>query len=81
MAIKKCIAVRLGVIFDSQATKRKQGGLPVRAPLPTILLLFAWEPSMTTSQPGYTKTPLQTGGSFYILIEKLHKTTYFDKNP
>jgi hypothetical protein len=31
---KKCTAVRLEVIYDSQATNRKQGGLSVRAPLP-----------------------------------------------
>jgi hypothetical protein len=34
MAIKKCLAVRLGVIYDSRATNRKKGRLPVRAPLP-----------------------------------------------
>ncbi len=31
---KKCAAVRLGGIYDSQATNRKKGGLLVRAPLP-----------------------------------------------
>jgi hypothetical protein len=34
MAIKKCVAVRLGVIYDAQATNRKQGGLPVSPPPP-----------------------------------------------
>ncbi len=34
MAIKKCIAVPLGVLYGSQATNRKQGGLPVRAAFP-----------------------------------------------
>jgi hypothetical protein len=34
MAIKKCIAMRLGVIYDSQVTNRKQGGIPVRAQPP-----------------------------------------------
>ncbi len=34
MAKKRGIAVRLGVIYDFQASNRKQGGLPVRAPLP-----------------------------------------------
>jgi hypothetical protein len=34
MAIKKGVAVWLGVIYDPQTTNRKQGGLPVRAPLP-----------------------------------------------
>jgi hypothetical protein len=33
MAIK-CVAVRLEVIYDSQATNRKQIGLPFKAPLP-----------------------------------------------
>jgi hypothetical protein len=34
MAIKECIAVRLGVIYDSPVTNKMQGGLPVRAPVP-----------------------------------------------
>jgi hypothetical protein len=34
MAIKKCVAVRLEIIYDYQATNRKQGGLPVRVPSP-----------------------------------------------
>jgi hypothetical protein len=34
MALKNCIAVLLGVIYDSQETNRKQGGLPVRASSP-----------------------------------------------
>jgi hypothetical protein len=42
VAIKKYIAVWLGVMYDSQATNRKQGGLPVRAPSPTALLLVTW---------------------------------------
>jgi hypothetical protein len=47
MAIKKCVAVGLGVIYDSQATNRKQGGLPVRAPLP--LLHSYWSPGSRTA--------------------------------
>jgi hypothetical protein len=35
MSIKKCIAMWLGVLYDSQATNRKQGGLSVRAALCT----------------------------------------------
>jgi hypothetical protein len=51
MAIKNCIAVQLGVICDSQVTNRKQGGLPVRAPLsPAALLLVAWD-SYTCTTP------------------------------
>jgi hypothetical protein len=73
MAIhKKDITVRLGVIYDSQATNRKQGGLPVRA----ACLLVAYI-CMTPSRLEYTKTPPETGGSFYILIEKWPKTTFF----
>ncbi len=34
MAIKKCLAMRLEVIYDSRLADRKQGGLPVRAPIP-----------------------------------------------
>jgi hypothetical protein len=57
-AIKKCVAVRLGVIYDSQSTNTKQGGLPVKGPLPhAALQLVAWESYMTLSQPQYTKTP------------------------
>jgi hypothetical protein len=32
MAVKKCLAVRLGVINDSKATNRKLGGLPAKTP-------------------------------------------------
>ncbi len=31
---KKCIALRLGVMYDSQTTNGKQGGLPVSTPTP-----------------------------------------------
>ncbi len=34
MARKKCVAVRLGVIYDFLVTNKKQEGLPVRAALP-----------------------------------------------
>ncbi len=43
MAMKKCVAVWLGVIYDSQATNRKKGRLSVRAPLLAALLLVGWE--------------------------------------
>ncbi len=33
MGLKKCSAMRLEVIYDSQVTNRKQGRLLVRAPL------------------------------------------------
>ncbi len=44
---KKYVAMRLKVIYDSQATNRKQGGLPVTAPPPAALLLVAWESYIT----------------------------------
>ncbi len=37
MAIKKCVVVRLGVIYDSQTTNRMQGELPVRAHPPASI--------------------------------------------
>jgi hypothetical protein len=56
--MNKCVAVRLGVIYDSQSTNTKQGGLPVKGPLPhAALQLVAWESYMTLSQAQYTKTP------------------------
>jgi hypothetical protein len=36
---------------------------------------------MTPSQPAYTKTQPQTGGSYYILNEKWPKTTLFRIKP
>jgi hypothetical protein len=74
---KKCVAVRLGVIYDSKATNRKQGVLPVFAPLlPAILLWVAWETYMTPSRSEYTKTPTKTGGSSNCLIEKSPRTVF-----
>jgi hypothetical protein len=81
MAVKKCVAVRLGVIYDSQVTNNKQGGLPARTPKPPVaLLLVAWESYMTPSRPGYTKSSPQTGGCSYYFIEKSPKTTFFYEN-
>jgi hypothetical protein len=74
---KRCIAMRLGVIFDYQATNGKQGGLPVKAPSPGALILVAWESYITPSWPECTKTPTSTGGSTYILIEKSTRNTFF----
>jgi hypothetical protein len=36
---------------------------------------------MTPSRPEYTKTPPQTGGSSYFLIEKSPKTAFFNIKP
>jgi hypothetical protein len=47
---KKHTTVQLGVMYDSQATNRKQGGLPVRAILPAALLLVTWESYVYDSQ-------------------------------
>jgi hypothetical protein len=70
--------MQLGVIYDSQVTNRKQGGLPVRAALPPFaLLLVAWESYMTPSQQENTKTLPKNGRSSYLLIEKLPKTVFF----
>jgi hypothetical protein len=78
MAIKKCGAERLGVIYDSQTTNRKKGGQTVRVPLPSAaLLLVALKSYMTFIRPEYTKTPPQTGGTFYFFIEKSSKTAIF----
>jgi hypothetical protein len=71
---KKCIALQMGVIYDSQVTNRKQGGHPVRAPWRTPIGRLEVIYSMNPSQPEYTKTPPQTGGSSYFLIEKSLKT-------
>jgi hypothetical protein len=43
MALRKCVTVWLGVKYDSQATNRKQGELPVELSPPLVLLLVAWE--------------------------------------
>jgi hypothetical protein len=69
MAIKKCIAVRLGVIYDFQVTNTKQGRLPAIAPTPSgALLLLAWESYRTHSRPECTKILPETGGCSYFLI-------------
>jgi hypothetical protein len=75
--IKKCIDVRLVVIYDSQATNRKQGGLSVKASSsrhPPIGCLGVY---MTPSRPECIKTPLQTGGSFYRSSRDPSGTLYF----
>jgi hypothetical protein len=48
--------MRLVVIYDSQVTNKKQGGLPVRdpPPSPTSLVLVAQESYMTPSRTKYT---------------------------
>jgi hypothetical protein len=56
--------MRLGVIYDSQATNRKQGGLPVRAPLPPATLqLVHWESHMTPQLARKLKKPIKQVGT------------------
>jgi hypothetical protein len=78
MAIKKCVAVQLGVIYDSSATNRKQGELPVRAPLPPCHTPIGRPGVIQDSQPAeIRKTPPKTGGSSYFLIEKPPTELFF----
>jgi hypothetical protein len=78
MAIKKWIAVRLGVLYDSQTTNRKLRGVPARAPNPSgALQLVAWESYLTPSWPEDTKMPPVTVGCSYFLNGKLPKTIVF----
>jgi hypothetical protein len=78
MDIKKLVAMRLEVIYDSQATNRKLGRLLVGAPPlpPASLLLVVWESYMTPSRPEYTKMPPKIGRSSYFLIEKWPKRAF-----
>jgi hypothetical protein len=74
--------MRLGVIYDSQATNRKQGRFPVRARLPRLprlhgLLLIAWESYMTPSYPEYTKTASQTRWKLLLLDRKIIRNSIF----
>jgi hypothetical protein len=81
MVIKKVGSYAAGShpIYDPQVSNRKT--LCENPLSPAALLLFTWESSnMTLSQTEYTKTPPQTGGSFYFLTEKLPKTAFLDKN-
>jgi hypothetical protein len=56
MAIKQCVAVWLGVKYDSQPTNRELGGLLARTPTPSSApLLVAWVSYMTPSWPEYTR--------------------------
>jgi hypothetical protein len=77
MAIKKCVALQLGITYDSQTTNRKQGGLPARTHTTSgALLLVAWESYMTPTQPEYKKIPPETGLCCYFLIEKSPETMF-----
>jgi hypothetical protein len=74
MAIKKYIVVELGVIYDSQATNRKQGGLPVRAPRP--LPHSYWSPGSHIRLPAHKKIPTNRW-KLLLLIDKSSKTAFW----
>ncbi len=67
-------AARSHLPYDSQATNRKQGGPPVRAPPTPHTPIGHLTPSWSD---GYTKTPPQSGGSSYILIKKIAENYIF----
>jgi hypothetical protein len=74
MATKKSLAMQLGSIYDSQASNRKQGALPVRAPLPPIALLSVAQASWNTQK-------YQNNSWKLLRFDlKLPKTAFFDKN-
>jgi hypothetical protein len=66
MAIKKCVAVRLGVVYDSQTTNTVVSRTPCENPRPL---------QSTPISPEYTKMP--PGGYSYFLIEKSPETFFF----
>ncbi len=66
---------RLGVIYDSHATNRRQGGLSMQE-RGSALLLVAWESQKTPSRPESTKIPPQTVKCSHFLIEKLPSDIY-----
>jgi hypothetical protein len=73
---KKGVAMPLGVLCDSQATIRKHGGLPLRAPLPCRTSIGRLGVINDSNRPKYTKIPPQSGGSSLFLIEKSSKTAF-----
>jgi hypothetical protein len=79
---KKVFSSMAGSHIWLPVTNRKQEVLPVRTPLPGTLLLVAWQSSffLTPSWPDYTKTPPQTGGCTFFVIEKSLQTTFFSKD-
>jgi hypothetical protein len=72
---KKFVAVRLGVIYDSQASNKKWGGLPARTSTPLWRNPIGRLGVVYDSQPArIQKIPPETGGCSYILIETSTKT-------
>jgi hypothetical protein len=69
MAIKWCIAAWLGVIYNSQATNRKLGGLPARTPIPPrALLLVVLESYMIPSWPEEHKHTTTNKWMFLLFV-------------
>jgi hypothetical protein len=81
MAIKKFVAVRLGVTYDSCVTNRKKRGLPVRAPLPPICTPVGRLVVIRYSQPaGINKNTTTNKWKLLLFDWKSDKTTFLDKN-
>jgi hypothetical protein len=79
MAIKKCVAARLGVIYDSQTANRKQGRLPAKTPAPSgVLLLVAWESFMIPSRQAQKYYQIQLDSLTFRLKNRLKQ--YFLNN-
>jgi hypothetical protein len=70
--------MRLGVLYDSQATNRKQGGLPVRAPPPPCRTPIGHLEVIYDSQPSRKhKNTTKNRGKLLLLIKKSPETAYF----
>jgi hypothetical protein len=69
--------MRMGVTYDSKATNRKQGGLPVRAPLPHRIPIGRLGVIYNSQPSEIHKNTTTTGGSSYYLIEKSPKQPFY----
>ncbi len=77
IAIKKCVAVRLGVICDCQATNRNKGRLPMRAP-PRRTPISHLTMAIYDSQPSRIHKNITTDRwKLLLLIEKSNETGFF----
>jgi hypothetical protein len=73
--------MRLGVIYDSQATNRKQGGLPVSPPPPCRTPIVRLGVIYDSQPTGIHKNTTKKGRSSYFLIENSSKTAFFHYKP